>query len=124
MSNVAMYEELEAGINVMLMCDTAAGRRRQKNNQRFRVTVREMLAIAAELRQMPRAEFRTRLATELKWQAGRMANHPPRVFDRKANIAIPRLRELLSCEQGRMFPMRGRSMATSVALHAVCHPRI
>jgi|SRR5450432_377808 protein TonB len=119
MSNVAMYEELEAGINVMLMGDGTLWQPSEKQPG-AQSDVREMLAIAVELRRMPRADFRTRLATELTWQAAGRPISPKRTFARKETAVLPAvLGHLIPSERRSMFPSQGRSMAASVALHAM-----
>ena len=120
MSNVAMYEELEAGISLMLMGDTAGWPQASQNQTKDQSDVREMLAIAAELRRLPRTEFRTRLATELTWQAAGRPITPSRAFARKQAAVLPTiLSHLTANEHHGMFPTQGRSMAASAALHVV-----
>ncbi len=136
MSNVAMYEELEAGINVMLMCDAAAWLQASEgqpseDQPEIQSDVREMLAIAAELRQLPRPEFRTRLATELTWQAagrpitlqakfsGKQRTFAGTFARKEAGVLPTILSHLTASERGSILPTQGRSLAASVALHVV-----
>lgn len=109
MSNVAMYEELEAGINVMLMGEEA-------DTDNASPEMKEMLAIASELRRMPQHIFRVRLATELDWQA---AGRP--ISTRKSSAVIDEASAMptLFGKHSGMFPLQGRSMVASGTLHAV-----
>jgi periplasmic protein TonB len=109
MSNAAIYEELDNGINMML---SGGGR----NTITTTSDLAEMIAIAAELRQMPRPQFRMRLATELNWQAaGRPISATPSATAADETSSF----STLFGKHGAMFPVQGKSMAASVALHAM-----
>ena len=77
----------------------------------------ELLAIARHLRAMPRPNFKTQLAVELKWEGeGRLiANHAP------ASQTPDSRREILPGLFGNgfgIYPVRRANFAASLALHA------
>ena len=62
MNNVSRFEELDQAIEAIL---AGPGLQSPSNDPEFV----ELLHVACELRELPRAEFKTRLKTELEWVA-------------------------------------------------------
>jgi periplasmic protein TonB len=89
--------------------------------------VQPLLAIAAELRYLPRPEFRTRLRADLLERSGRRTFdtipdfHPPTQPPSQSKPRTPResvVPPLFSTGTGA-FPVRGSHLAISFALHVV-----
>ena len=119
MSNLSVYDELDQAIDQMLAApEAAAGNREPK--------VRELVELAWELRDLPRANFRTRLKLELEWEATGRAVSATADADRHRQPALGASQALPSLFEKALFektwagyPVRRINFALSVALHGV-----
>jgi TonB family protein len=83
--------------------------------------VAELLEVVPDLRHLPRADFKPRLMVELEWEAsGRTISAPPSpaVSDAENRQADLDLLPALAGRVGGFYPVRGKNIAASVALHA------
>src|SRR5690242_15971189 len=62
MSNISVYDELDQAIDQMLTAPDAAHAGRETE-------IGELVELAADLRDLPRANFKSRLKLELEWEA-------------------------------------------------------
>ena len=119
MSNLPIADELDQAIEQMLATPEPA--RRDSGQE-----VEELLAVAADLRDLPRDNFKTRLRLELEWEAagrtvvtadaGQTEKHTPAMQRASANTAS--LPSLFGKAWGG-YPVRRSNMALSFALHAI-----
>lgn len=112
MTNPILYEQLDAAIGVMLSEPDAAV-------QADDPEVRELLAIAAELRSTARPEFRAALESELRHELGlplrKPEEQPFAVLPKTAPEAeLP----ALFAANAATYPVRGRNFAFSLTAHA------
>ncbi|HKV95577.1 MAG TPA: energy transducer TonB [Candidatus Angelobacter sp.] len=119
MSNRPIADELDHAIEQMLATPELA---RANSGQE----VEELLAVAADLRDLPRDNFKTRLRLELEWEAagrtvvtanaGQTEKHAPAMQPASANTAsLPGL----FGKAWSGYPVRRGNMALSFALHAI-----
>jgi TonB family protein len=83
--------------------------------------VAELLEVVPDLRHLPRADFKARLMVELEWEAsGRTISAPslPAVSDARNPQADLDLVQAMAGGVGGFYPVRGKNIAASVALHA------
>jgi TonB family protein len=122
MSNISVYDELDQAIEQMLQPQAAQKQRDSGTpSQADEGNIRELVELAADLRDLPCANFRSRLKLELEWEAaGR------RIFagdtDQQAVRGAATSGEILPSLFGKTwsgYPVRRRNFAFSVALHAV-----
>lgn len=122
MSSQAIYEELDNAVDSLLQGETSGA-----ENDR---TVGELLLVASALREMPSAEFRSRLRFELQGEADRLSgsNAIPRAARRSPLVSIPGdasrrasdeqiLPTLFGTGYGN-YPVRRSNFAASAVLHA------
>ncbi|MBZ5508629.1 MAG: energy transducer TonB [Acidobacteriia bacterium] len=116
MNNLSAYDELDQAIDQMLAEPEAA---LAHSESKFG----ELVELAADLRHLPRANFKTRLRLELEWEAaGRrvLAEEPRqarRVETEERNVS-PVMPSLLG-KSWAGYPVRRVNFVLSVALHAV-----
>ncbi|HZS27965.1 MAG TPA: energy transducer TonB [Candidatus Angelobacter sp.] len=118
MSNLPIADELDQAIEQMLATPELASKGSGQE-------VEELLAVAADLRDLPRDNFKTRLRLELEWAAAGRAvtadaaqteNHAPAIQPALANTAsLPGL----FGKAWSGYPVRRSNMALSFALHAI-----
>src|SRR5579864_7857117 len=70
MSNISVYDELDQAIDQMLQPQLAQKRRDPgAPSQTDEGSIRELVELAADLRDLPRSNFKSRLKLELEWEA-------------------------------------------------------
>ncbi|HEY5030795.1 MAG TPA: energy transducer TonB [Candidatus Angelobacter sp.] len=110
MSNISVYDELDQAIDQMLSAPDAALPVRNAN-------VDELMQLAAELRDLPNANFKTRLQLELEWEAaGRSVSNATDENQQRVRTGV------LPSFFGKTwvgYPVRRLNFALSVALHCV-----
>jgi len=137
MSNISAYDELDQAIDQMLQPQLASpsfpqrarngwGPQKQRDPgappQTDEENIRELVDLAADLRDLPRANFKSRLKLELEWEAaGRTVSVTD--SDRQAARGVaPASGEILPSLFGKTwagYPVRRINFAFSVALHGV-----
>ena len=137
MSNISAYDELDQAIDQMLQpqLDSPSFPQRARNGwgpqkrrdpgappQTDEENIRELVELAADLRDLPRANFKSRLKLELEWEAaGRTVSATD--SDRQAARGVaPASGEILPSLFGKKwagYPVRRINFAFSVALHGV-----
>ena len=136
MSNISVYDELDQAIEQMLQHQLAspsfpqkaqngAGEQKQRDPEAPSLAdegnIGELIELAADLRDLPRANFRSRLKLELEWEAaGRRISAGD--TDQQAVRGAATSGEILPSLFGKSwagYPVRRRNFALSVALHAV-----
>jgi protein TonB len=113
MSNVSVYDELDQAIEQMLAAPEA--------ELPATTALGELVAVASELRDLPRNNFKARLRLELEWEAA------GRTVSETGNTAQspqpePGNTESLPGLFGKVcsgYPVRRRNMALSFALHVI-----
>ncbi|HEX3094467.1 MAG TPA: energy transducer TonB [Candidatus Angelobacter sp.] len=137
MSNISVYDELDQAIDQMLQPQLASpsfpqrarngwGPQKRRDpgapSQTDKGNIRELVELAADLRDLPRANFKSRLKLELEWEAaGRTVSATD--SDRQAARGVaPASGEILPSLFGKTwagYPVRRINFAFSVALHGV-----
>jgi TonB family protein len=120
MNNISVYDELDQAIDQMLSAPDAAHAGRETE-------IGELVELAADLRDLPRANFKSRLKLELEWEAaGRMvsATDADKQAVRKAAAAsgamLPSLFGKTMFEKTWAgYPVRRINFVLSVVLHGV-----
>jgi periplasmic protein TonB len=116
MSNISVYDELDQAIDRMLSTPEEALAGSESN-------VGELVQLAAELRDLPNANFKTRLQLELEWEAaGRGVSTAARETAKSVNAASSVNGNVLTSLFGKTwvgYPVRRMNFALSVALHGV-----
>lgn len=114
MSNISVYDELDQAIEQMLSAPDASDAGRETE-------IGELVELAAELRDLPRANFKSRLKLELEWEAaGRKVSAGD--TDRQSARGAAAAGEILPSLFGKKwagYPVRRINFALSVALHGV-----
>jgi TonB family protein len=110
MSNLAAYEKLDQAIDQML-ASSDAGLSAVDSD------IAELAQLAAELRDLPRPNFKSRLRLELEWEAAGRAvtTDAPQAKPVRPTEVLP---SLFGKNWGG-FPVRRSNLALSGALHAV-----
>lgn len=115
MSNISVYDELDQAIEQMLSGPDAAHAGRETE-------IGELVELAAELRDLPRANFKSRLKLELEWEAAGRTISATDTDRQSARGVAPESGEILPSLFGKTwagYPVRRRNFALSVALHGV-----
>lgn len=115
MSNISVYDELDQAIEQMLGAPDAA-------HAAGETEIGELVELAAELRDLPRANFKSRLKLELEWEAAGRKVASVETDQQAARGAAPKSGEILPSLFGKKwagYPVRRRNFALSVALHGV-----
>ncbi len=115
MDNISVYDELDQAIDQMLSGPEATLPACNAN-------VGELLGLASELRDMPGANFRTRLQLELEWEAAGRSVSTPEESQRTIRAAETASSGILPGLFGKTwtgYPVRRVNFALSVALHGV-----
>jgi periplasmic protein TonB len=110
MSNLAAYEKLDQAIDQMLASADA-------NLPEMEKDIAELAELAADLRHLPRENFKTRLQLELEWEAAGRAVTADVAQDKRAHTT-----EILPSLLGKSwggYPVRRSNFALSAALHAL-----
>ncbi|MGC2697567.1 MAG: energy transducer TonB [Candidatus Angelobacter sp.] len=117
MSNTLMYDKLDQALEQMLA--PPEGERAACS-----ADIAELLDLASELRDLPRANFKTRLKLELEWEAaGRTVSATADAEGQHDRAAKPALsgNQVLPGPLGKNwagYPVRRRNFVVSVGLHA------
>ena len=113
MNNLSIYDELDQAIDQMLAAPEAAGIAPEES-------VRELVELASDLRDLPRANFKSRLQLELEWEAaGRTVTadaDQQKQAPRRSNTQV--LPSLFG-KSWSGYPVRRSNFALSAALHAL-----
>ena len=111
MSNLSIYDELDQAIEQMLAAPDAPLSQLEEN-------IGELAELAAELRYLPRENFKTRLRLELEWEAaGRMVSAPAHQGDAAKPAADTQILPSLFGKTWVGYPVLRMNFALSVALH-------
>src|SRR6266853_5603011 len=128
MSNLSVYDELDQAIDQMLQPQLAQKRRDPgAPPQTDEGNIRELVELARNLRDLPGANFQTRLRLELEWEAAGRAVSVPADADghrdgQAAAKAAQGATQILPSLFGKSwigYPVRRINFVASVALHAV-----
>jgi TonB family protein len=137
MSNISVYDELDQAIDQMLQPQLASpsfpqrarngwGPQKRRDpggsSQTDEGSIRELVELAADLRDLPRANFKSRLKLELEWEAaGRTvsATDANRQVVRGAAAASGEILPSLFGKTWAGYPVRRINFALSAALHGV-----
>ena len=141
MSNISAYDELDQAIDQMLQPQLASPSfpQRARNGwgpQKRRdpgappetaentgeENIRELVELAADLRDLPRANFKTRLKLELEWEAAGRTISATDEDRQTARGVAPVSGEILPSLFGKKwagYPVRRINFALSAALHGV-----
>jgi protein TonB len=111
MSNLAAYEKLDQAIDQMLASSDAG-------LPAVDGEIAELAQLAAELRDLPRPNFKARLRLELEWEAAGRAVTTDAAQARPARATTQILPSLFGKNWGG-YPVRRSNFALSAALHAV-----
>jgi periplasmic protein TonB len=136
MSNISVYDELDQAIEQMLQPQLSSpsfpqrarngwGPQKQRNpeapSQTDEGNIRELVELAADLRDLPRANFKSRLKLELEWEAaGRRVSAGE--TDQHAARGAAASGEILPSLFGKKwagYPVRRINFVLSVVLHGV-----
>jgi TonB family protein len=115
MNNISVYDELDHAIEQMLSAPDAAHAGEQTE-------IGELVELAADLRDLPRANFKTRLKLELEWEAAGRTVSAGDTDQQAARGAAAGSGEILPSLFGKKwagYPVRRINFALSVALHGV-----
>lgn len=121
MSNISVYDELDQAIDQLLSAPEAAVASGEAN-------VGELVQLAADLRDLPRANFKTRLKLELEWEAaGRTVSTADTDRQLAPSMAALGASQILPSLFGKTlfektwvgYPMRRVNFALSLGLHAL-----
>jgi periplasmic protein TonB len=116
MNNLSVYDELDQAIDQMLSAPEQELTGRNSN-------VGELVKLAAELRDLPNSNFKTRLQLELEWEAaGRDVSTGARETVKRARPSASATGDVLTSLFGKSwsgYPVRRVNFALSVALHGV-----
>jgi len=115
MSNISVYDELDQAIEQMLSAPDAAHAGRETE-------IGELVELAAYLRDLPRANFKSRLKLELEWEAAGRKVSADDTDQQAVHSATPASGEIFPSLFGKTwagYPVRRINFALSVALHGV-----
>jgi len=115
MSNISVYDELDQAIDQMLAAPESALASRES-------TVGELVELAADLRDLPRANFKSRLKLELEWEAAGRKVSTGDTDQQAVRGVAPVAGEILPSLFGKTwagYPVRRINFALSLALHGV-----
>jgi protein TonB len=115
MSNISVYDELDQVIDQMLSAPEAAHVGRETE-------IGELVELAAELRDLPRANFRSRLKLELEWEAAGRSVSADETNQQAVRGVAAASGEILPSLFGKSwagYPVRRINFALSLALHGV-----
>jgi TonB family protein len=122
MTNISVYDELDQAIDQMFQSQVPQKLRDPgAPSQTDEGNIRELVELAADLRDLPRVNFKSRLKLELEWEAaGRRVSSGD--TDQQAAHGAALAGEILPSLFGKSwagYPVRRIHFALSVALHAV-----
>ena len=115
MSNISVYDELDQAIEKMLGAPDAA-------HAGGETEIGELVELASDLRDLPRANFKSRLKLELQWEAAGRKVSAGETDQQAARGAAQDAGEILPSLFGKKwagYPVRRINFALSVALHGV-----
>src|SRR6478609_10628377 len=123
MSNISVYDELDQAIDQMLQPRLVQKRRDPgAPSQTDEGNIRELVELAADLRDLPRANFKSRLKLELEWEAAGRTVSATDTDRQAARGGAPASGEILPSLFGKSwagYPVRRINFALSAALHGV-----
>lgn len=114
MSNISAYDELDQAIDQMLAAPEEALAGRESN-------LGELAQLVAELRDLPNANFKTRLQLELEWEAAGRSVSNSRDENRES-VSTAYSAGVLTSLFGKTcvgYPVRRVNFALSIVLHGV-----
>jgi periplasmic protein TonB len=126
MNSLSVYDELDHAIEQLIAqpaeLDPGADLDLNLHPADLRPGLAELVEVARDLRQLPRADFKSRLKVELEWQAaGRSISSaeelPVAAETHSQQEDLDALPTLFGRGNG-LYPVRGVNLAASVALHA------
>jgi periplasmic protein TonB len=119
MNYLSVYDDLDRAIEQMLASPEAS--LAQSEETQSEENVGELAALAADLRYLPRENFKTRLRLELEWEAaGRTVSAlASQEANRAAQPVSSQVLPSLFGKTGVGYPVRRTNFALSVALHGV-----
>lgn len=115
MSNISVYDELDQAIDRMLAAPDAA-------NAGGETEIGGLVELAADLRDLPRANFKSRLKLELEWEAAGRRVSAADTDQQAAPGTAAASGEILPSLFGKTwagYPVRRINFVLSVALHGV-----
>src|SRR5437588_12182979 len=113
MSNLSVFDELDQAIDHIIVDPESAPSGMHSG-------IAELLDIASDLRQMPRADFKMRLRVELQWQAlGNDSGTAPATPRIKSSSGETDTMPALFGKGYGTYPVRRANFAVSLALHAM-----
>jgi periplasmic protein TonB len=115
MNNISVYDELDQAIDQMMAAPDAAHAGRETE-------IGELVELAADLRDLPRANFKSRLKLELEWEAAGRRALSGETDEQAARGVVPTSGEILPSLFGKTwagYPVRRINFAISVAMHGV-----
>src|SRR5690349_18268434 len=115
MSNISVYDELDQAIEQMLAAPDAAHAGRETE-------IGELVELAVDLRDLPRANFKSRLKLELEWEAAGRKVSSGDTDQQSLRGAASATGEILPSLFGKTwagYPVRRINFALSLALHGV-----
>ncbi|HMC32343.1 MAG TPA: hypothetical protein VKL99_16025, partial [Candidatus Angelobacter sp.] len=112
MSNLSIYDELDQAIDQMLAAPETACPVPEAN-------VSELVQLASDLRDLPRANFKTRLQLELEWEAAGRAVTTDADQRRQSGRRNTDVLPSLLGKSWSGYPVRRSNFALSAALHAL-----
>ena len=123
MNNVSIYDELDQAIDRIFQPQLAQHRREPGGpcdtaENTGTKEVQELAEVARELRDLPRANFKSRLQLELEWEAAGRAVTSDAEQQRRRSANVEVLPSLLG-ERWIGYPVRRSHFALSAALHAL-----
>ena len=125
MSNISVYDELDQAIDQMARNGWGPQKRRDlgtptESADAGHGNIGELVELAAELRDLPRANFKSRLKLELEWEAAGRTVSATDTDQQAVRGAATATGEILPSLFGKTwagYPVRRRNFALSVALH-------
>ena len=122
MTNISVYDELDQAIDQMLLAQNRRGPGNPTESAGAEQgNIGELVELAADLRELPRANFKSRLKIELEWEAaGRRVSAGD--SDQQAVCGEATSGEMLPSLLGKRwagYPVRRVNFALSLALHGV-----
>jgi protein TonB len=126
MSNISVYDELDQAIDQMLHPTEpkpgSLGTPSDAAENRNIGGLGELVELAADLRDLPRANFKSRLKIELEWEAAGRKVSTGETDQQAARGAAPESGEILPSLFGKKwagYPVRRINFVLSVVLHGV-----
>jgi periplasmic protein TonB len=122
MSNISVYDELDQAIEQMLQPQVSQKQRDPETpSEADEGNIRELVELAADLRDLPRANFKSRLKLELEWEAAgrRISAGDTDQESARGTVTSGEILPSLFGKSWAGYPVRRIHFALSVALHGV-----